>query len=224
MKLLCLSDLHGNLPHYLSLTPAEVVCIAGDVVPMWATNDNMAENLYNQAKWLYTRFYPWVDSLECDKVVMTWGNHDWIGMEPDLIPKYAGDKLVTLVDDPYVYNGVKFWGTPWQPIFQHWAFNLPESDLSQRWARIPLDTDVLIVHGPPRGFGDRVGKRRVGSKSLTMRIKEVQPKLVVCGHVHVGRGKYEIRGRNLNKRTIVYNCSVVDESYRMVHKPMEAEL
>lgn len=228
MKLLGMADLHGHLPDYRAVGAAEVICIAGDIVPMWASNAALdGENLYRQARWLYTRFYPWVDSLECDRVVMTWGNHDWIGMEPDLIPKYDGDKLVVLVDDPYVYEGVHFWGTPWQPIYNHWAFNLPEWELENRWDRIPDDTDILIVHGPPKGFGDRVGRQQVGSPSLTAKIRKVNPRWVVCGHVHNARGRYKLtpghRG-NLKSPTTVLNCSVVDTSYKLMFKGMEFEL
>ena len=47
---------------------------------------------------------------------------------------------------------IKVYGSPWQPEFCHWAFNLNRGpDLANKWSKIPLDTDILITHGPPQG-------------------------------------------------------------------------
>ncbi len=218
MKLLAMSDLHGHLP--VVTKPYDVICIAGDVVPLATISGRMADTLYKQAKWLITDFYPWIDSLPCDRVVMTWGNHDWIGMEPSVCPVYMGDKLQVLVDDPYSYNGVHFWGTPWQPVFHDWAFNLPEFELAERWGRIPKGTDVLIVHGPPKTFGDRVGREYVGSASLAARIRRIEPSYVICGHIHHGYGHYRLQGKT-NKTVNILNCSIVNGKYAPVNEPVE---
>ena len=45
-------------------------------------------------------------------------------------------------------------GGPWQPAYNHWAFNLPRGPaLAEKWALIPPGLDVLITHGPPLGLG-----------------------------------------------------------------------
>ena len=36
-------------------------------------------------------------------------------------------------------------GTPWQPEFGGWAFNLPRGmDCLNKWNSIPSDTDILV--------------------------------------------------------------------------------
>jgi Icc-related predicted phosphoesterase len=71
-----------------------------------------------------------------------------------------------------------------------WAFNLPRGpELARRWAWIPEDTDILITHGPPLGFGDRVDSgERVGCEDLLRRVRQLRPKLHLFGHIHEDGG------------------------------------
>jgi hypothetical protein len=46
----------------------------------------------------------------------------------------------------------------------------------------------------------------------------VRPRIVVCGHVHGGFGRYEHQG------IPIYNVSVVDEAYRLVNAPTIIDL
>ena len=34
-------------------------------------------------------------------------------------------------------EGLKFYGSPWTPVFYDWAFMLPEVELAGKWAMIP---------------------------------------------------------------------------------------
>ena len=55
-------------------------------------------------------------------------------------------------------EGVKVYGSPWQPWFGGWAFNLERGpDIAAKWALIPDDTDVLLTHGPPAGTALALG-------------------------------------------------------------------
>merc|ERR1711972_1001347 len=83
-------------------------------------------------------------------------------------------------------------GSPWQPEFCEWAFNLPRgSACADAWKRIPDDVDVLLTHGPPLGHGDLCdGGHRAGCEDL---LHTVQTRLKKCqlhafGHVHEGYG------------------------------------
>lgn len=69
-----------------------------------------------------------------------------------------------LCDSGTTVDGVSVWGSPWQPAFHDWAFNLPRGDACRaKWQLIPADTDVLITHGPPLGHGDLcLGGHRAG--------------------------------------------------------------
>lgn len=59
-----------------------------------------------------------------------------------------------LEDSGIELYGLKFYGTPWQPEFCRWAFNLPRGTAClEKWNLIP-ECDVLITHTPPVGHGD----------------------------------------------------------------------
>jgi len=41
--------------------------------------------------------------------------------------------------------GYKIYGTPWQPEYHDWAFNLPRDESLQNiWKAIPSDTEILV--------------------------------------------------------------------------------
>ena len=57
------------------------------------------------------------------------------------------------------------------------------------WAGIPLDTDILITHTPPRAHCDDA----YGCDDLRAALARVRPRLHVCGHVHQGRGATRVK-------------------------------
>ncbi|XP_062618352.1 metallophosphoesterase domain-containing protein 1-like [Saccostrea cucullata] len=53
--------------------------------------------------------------------------------------------------------GIKIHGSPWQPEFCDWGFNLPRGQpCLSKWDLIPCDTDILITHGPPLEIARRL--------------------------------------------------------------------
>jgi predicted phosphohydrolase len=113
--------------------------------------------------------------------------------------------------------GLKFWGTPWQPEFCRWAFNVPRGrDILEKWNKIPGDTDILIVHGPPVGYGDLTATGvRAGCVELLATIqKRVKPKYVVYGHIH------EAYGVRSDGRTVFINASTCDINYTPNNLPI----
>lgn len=130
------------------------------------------------------------------KVVVA-GNHDWAFAEVPGSPTSRaearalfGDEVLYLEDSGCVIEGLRFWGSPWQPEFRQWAFNLPRGEaLAKKWALIPQGTDVLITHGPPLGFGDRSSMAgRHGCADLRARVLELAPALHLFGHIHEDGG------------------------------------
>jgi Icc-related predicted phosphoesterase len=216
MRICCISDLHGELP---DIPPCDVLAIAGDICPDYRGGRRVSAE--RQVVFLNERFESWVGALPCRNVIGCFGNHDWVGVD-------AIDQVSTLVrswiktDEPTVIDGVKFWTTPWQPWFGDWAFTAPrdgEAFLAERWRTIPADTDVLIVHGPPRGYGDfTVSGTRTGSISLADRIAEIQPLLVVCGHIHEGYGVYYLG------ESVIANASLHNVHYQLTNPPIVFDL
>lgn len=201
MLIAALSDLHGhkhmNLP---AIPPADVLLIPGDVFASYVVDDPDLRHWQNavwQRKWMKERFLPWVESLPVSLVIATWGNHDFLGTRPYKRGGYGQVNPIThpklvIQDSGHTFGGLKFWGSPWARDCGPWAFMASEPALRKKYARIPDDTDVLLSHGPPFGFGDGIplkshepffpGVQQVGSPALLERVREIKPKIVVFGH------------------------------------------
>jgi predicted phosphohydrolase len=146
------------------------------------------------------RAVAWLRSLPHRHKVVIAGNHDWTFARPSereasrALMKDAG---VTYLEDEgaiveHAGERARFWGSPWQPAFNDWAFNLPRgAALAEVWAKIPEGIDVLITHGPPTGFGDATsyGKGE-GCADLLARVKIARPRLHLFGHIHESGGAW----------------------------------
>lgn len=105
------------------------------------------------------------------------------------------DQVVYLEDSAFVIpNGdasIKVWGSPYQPEFCDWAFNLPIGEETRAKAKeIPTDVDVLVTHGPPAGHGDLCSHgAHAGCAHLLEEIRtRVMPSVHIFGHIHEGYG------------------------------------
>ncbi len=116
-------------------------------------------------------------------------------------------------------DGVKFYGSPWQPEFYDWAFNLPRGEkLAEKWDSIPNDTDILITHGPAYQMLDwTLNNQLVGCQDLFNRIMTVKPKIHVCGHIHCAYGQ-----KYFNDVEFL-NAAVLNERYQHENKPIKLE-
>lgn len=205
-----MSDLHGTLPPSKDLPKCDLVLIGGDIT--------RGHGPLDQSVWLHKEFKPWLTNLQTNKIIGVAGNHDFIWEKsPHLVPSMP---WTYLQDSETEFKEWKIYGTPWQPRFYDWAFNMDEPNLKKRWDLIPDDTDILVLHGPPKGFGDWVerDKTHTGSPSLTEKIKEIKPKLVIYGHIHPGYGVYELPGITM------VNASILDDRYKWVNDPVEVTL
>lgn len=111
--------------------------------------------------------------------------------------------------------GLKIYGTPWQPEFCKWAFNVPRGkDCLDKWELIPANIDVLISHTPPLGHGDLCCTNvRAGCVELLSTVQQrVKPKYHVFGHVHEGYGITS------DGKIIFINASTCDINY-LPHNP-----
>lgn len=171
-------------------------------------------------------FLWWFDKLDnYDYKVFISGNHDF-GFEREhqkLIELLTGYKNVDYLQDERMdlwYEDdqqLVLYGTPWQPEFHNWAFNLPRGEkLKEKWDMIPTDVDILITHGPPFGKLDYVpfDGVNVGCEELLKKIQEIKPKINVFGHIHEGYG-YVFDGN-----THYINASVLNGRYEYRNKPV----
>lgn len=170
-------------------------------------------------------FFAWYNSLNYKNKIFIAGNHDW-GFQRDpktireILRKYPD--ITYLQDSSITINGIKIYGSPHQPYFYDWAFNLQRGpQLKAMWDKIDLDTDILISHGPaadtgyldlcPDGF-------HAGCVDLKEAIDRIKPKLHLCGHIHDGYGVYE------TPDTLFINASTLNERYEVAHKPIIIEI
>lgn len=169
----------------------------------------------------------WLHALPHKHKIVVAGNHDWCFVrEPQAAIEILGD-IVYLQDAEITIDGVRFWGSPWQPEFNDWAFNLPRGEaLARKWALIPTNIEVLITHGPPHGIGDDSGEPlRQGCAELLAAVRRVRPLLHLFGHIHQDGGFWEQEGMcfaNVTCWECVRGATVIDveEKDRRV-TPME---
>jgi Icc-related predicted phosphoesterase len=215
-----ISDTHQHHKE-LDLPGGDILIHAGDIM----TSGYDYEELKNFCKWF--------DNLNnYDLKVFIAGNHDrlfqmnhFIAMEIVNSYKwidYLQDESLTSYNDgpngEYPEENIKIYGSPWQPEFYDWAFNLPRNskELKEKWDAIPNDIDILITHGPPFGILDTTiynPQYHLGCELLTEAVNRIKPKIHVFGHIHTGYG-YKFNGT-----THFFNASVLNEKYNLAHKP-----
>jgi predicted thioesterase len=231
MRIVAISDQHGYLP---DIPPCDLLVVAGDVCP-----DRIGVRVamvYPEAQlaWFDLRVRPWLAAAPATHKLLTWGNHDWCGERcsfRDDAPAHArSTDLQILVDEattvPFADGAgdLTVWATPWSNQFMEWAFMKEPQALEPVYAAIPAGIDVLVTHQPPCGYGDGAYDVRarqvvpVGSRELLAAIERVRPRVVVCGHVHGGYGRYEHAG------IPIYNVSIVNERYVPVNAPTVIDL
>lgn len=156
------------------------------------------------------------------------GNHDIIFETSNLAAKeIRQDGTHYLEDSSVVIDGIHFYGSPWQPAFYDWAFNLPRNSpaLARKWESIPSDTDVLITHGPPYGILDvtkdyfNSPNHSVGCELLRQEVADrLLLKLHCFGHIHHSYGQVKV------DNTLFVNAAICDESYQPTRDPIVVEI
>jgi predicted phosphodiesterase len=184
-------------------------------------------------------FFQWFDAIDnYDTKILIAGNHDrWMQNDSkearSLLSEYyktieylEDEDLVLYFDGPngdYPEDNVRIYGSPWQPEFYNWAFNLPRNgeELKAKWDAIPDNTDILITHGPAQTYLDTSGAPYntplLGCELLKERIELINPKIHVCGHIHGGYGYY------FNGHTHFFNASILNEQYNYTNLPFNFE-
>ena len=149
----------------------------------------------------------WLRGLPHRTKIVVAGNHDFAFIEHEAEARALVADFVYLQDSGATIAGVSFWGSPWQPAYNDWAFNLPRgAALAEKWALVPEGTDVLITHGPPMGIGDRGPvPGRLGCEDLLARVRAVRPKAHFFGHIHQDGGVWR-EGETLFVNATTWEC------------------
>ena len=221
-KLLCLSDLHGNLIDLPLSKECDAIIISGDICPL----SNHSVDF--QKIWYEEKFLPWVRSLQ-RSCYFTFGNHDFFAqyINPNNLTceynKQTKTEIIASIDTTLNINiqsenKIKVGFTPGSLPFYDWAFNYPEEKIKE-----VLDSfgkcDIIVSHGPAFGLLDKtIRGEHVGSHALREYIDEFWPSAICVGHIHssVGVMRYG--------ETVVVNASCVDEQYKLVNTGTVVEI
>lgn len=201
MRLVLISDTHGQHER-LEIPAGDVLIHAGDLT----THGQITE---------LPAFNDFLRGLPHRHKFIVAGNHDFCFEEQPQACAELLSQAIYLQDEAVALDGVRFYGSPWQPRFFDWAFNLDRgAPLCAKWDLIPPDTDVLITHGPPWGKGDLNSEgERVGCRDLWV-VQRVRPRLHIFGHIHEGYGLTQAAS------TTFANASNCDLRYRPVNPPL----
>ena len=240
MKICHLSDTHTYHERFTT-PPCDVLIHSGDIGNRTTLND-------------LTLFLNWFETQPATKKIFIAGNHDLVLDKKEAVKQkalgnmYGWSKLqddykramevighynVTyLADTDYVYQGIKFYGSPYSPSFhrERWAFNADRgAEISKHWAKIPSDVNVLITHTPVYGILDDLKEAarpnedtHAGCTDLLGVIKKrlFALKLHCCGHVHDNFGVLQVRLSN-SRRALFSNAAVFSNgAVQLIKEPL----
>lgn len=214
MKIVCISDTH-NCNAQIQVPEGDLLIHSGD-----ATTTGTIEEI--------RLFNKWFSKLPHQYKIFVAGNHDWLFERQNALARSLLDTgIIYLQDSSVEIEGMRIYGSPWQPRFFDWAFNLSRGpELEKKWRLIPDDVEILITHGPPNGILDAVprswGIENTGCEELRNRVETLSAhgdlKIHVFGHIHCGYGVEEQFGIKF------INASACDEAYLPDNKPIAIEI
>jgi predicted phosphodiesterase len=209
MKIVVISDTHMSL--------GEVLLPGGDV--LIHCGDLLSHGTYKE----FYRELSILRDLKKDYQVVLYcpGNHDFYVQENQSLVKEAclNAGITLLLDKRVIINGIKFYGTPWTPIFYDWAFNASHAQQIELFSQIPEDTDILVTHGPAYGILDLTcHHEKIGSQALLDKIQKLRNlKYHLFGHCHYSYGTSFIETEN--NKYIAANCATCGEDYNPTNLP-----
>lgn len=182
MKLLALSDLHGDYSHVEAIRSKagdfDVLAISGDL-----TNFGPDEKV-NELLDMFN-----------EPIMAVPGNCDNVSLLKILVMK-----AISLHNSSHTIGEYTFVGlggsnpTPFNTPFELSEKRIGES-IGTLLSKLNNNNNkkiVLISHAPPRNTTDRVAGGNVGSEALERFLGRFD--LIICGHIHEARGQVRING------------------------------
>ncbi|KAA8902604.1 Metallo-dependent phosphatase-like protein [Sphaerosporella brunnea] len=177
----CVSDTHGRHP---AIPEGDLLIHAGDL-----TLSGTRHEIQVTLDWLSTLPHP-------HKIIIG-GNRDLFLSEPGAIEELHWHGMLYLRDQPELLHfptigrSLKIYGSPRTPKHGTGVFQYPRKRSRAVWeGTVPIDTDILITHGPPFAHLDLAGR---GCKGLLRELWRTRPLLHVFGHIHGGHGIEAVR-------------------------------
>ncbi|CAL3965058.1 unnamed protein product [Diplocarpon coronariae] len=209
-RFVCISDTHNAGPGgAFKLPKGDVLIHAGDM-----TNQGTFSELKKTIEWL--------EEADFEAKILVAGNHD-ITLDSEFYSQYGlyfhnqnpqdtakcqellerspsiqwlkhESAVVSLVSPSGPHTTFKIFGSPYSPTNGMWAFGYSTEEATNIWDQIPLDSDIVVTHTPPKYHCDeRKDRRAAGCEALRHALWRVRPRMAVCGHVHDARGVEIVR-------------------------------
>jgi Icc-related predicted phosphoesterase len=211
MKILHISDTHGFHDGFPKdyFNGIDMIIHSGD-----CSNSGYLQNSVVEI----SNFLNWYETIPVKYKILVAGNHD------TAIARKAIKKedmimrgIAYLENESIQIKGLKIWGSPITPTFGQWSFMKARDKTHEVWDTIPTDTDIVIVHGPPKGIRDLSLDREnnlemCGDKALAKRMNIVNPQLMCFGHIHNCKGIInQGTSKHYGSRTLFSNGACVDD-------------
>ena len=122
MKIVCISDTH-NCNEEIAVPDGDLLIHSGD-----ATNSGSIAEV--------SAFLKWFASLPHRHKIFVAGNHDWLFERQNALARQmTEDAGITYLEDSAIeIEGLMIYGSPWQPRFFDWAFNLSRgAAMAAKW-------------------------------------------------------------------------------------------
>ena len=207
MRLVVVSDTHGQ-HEALGCLEGDVLIHCGDFCDGFRRDPRDVEAVDS-----------WFAKQRFDLVLCVGGNHDFSAEDRVGNGGPVFEHAVWLQDQVHIHREIKFYGSPWLPHLEGWAFYLTSEALREKWSMIPGDTNVLITHTPPFGILDQPrSQQHCGCPHLLERVEAVKPRFHVFGHNHASAGVQD-RGA-----TTFVNASIVDSSFNVARSAVILDL
>lgn len=203
MILGAISDTHNHHSNKWEIQPCDVLIHCGDF---------SFQGNFSEVQQFVKDFKKAKKDSGAKYAIIVPGNHEkGVQANEQFFREYCEQNdIIVLIHEEIVLDGVRFFGTPWQPYFCNWAYNVEnEQDLDRYYSEIPDDTQVLITHCPPYKILDYSPMcGNVGSKELQNRVMQLKKlKFHFFGHIHYSQGFQIFHGIKF------VNCAILGDQY-----------
>lgn len=211
MKILAVSDLHGNIKpliNYLKYNKVDLVIIAGDITHFGPAE--LGEDLLNEISSFQVPVLVIPGNCDPESIYVNMDNSQAMNIHArNLIIKNIGicgfgGSNPTPFDTPLEFEEVQIYDEAKKALE-----GIKEQEIT-----------LFITHAPPYGTKTDLlpSGAHVGSKSLRKIIEELQPTVNICGHIHEARGTDKIGD------TQIVNSGELSEGYGCLIKIPDASL
>lgn len=204
-----ISDTHGFHTQLKIPDNVDILIHSGD-----STNQKNPFLNWNE----FINFVKWYSSIPVKYKILISGNHDSSleSLKKDAKELLKDNGIIYLEDELIKIKEIMIYGTPWTPTFEDWCFMKNRDKMYKVWEKVPLDTNILISHGPPKGILDLTENRdytleQVGDKAILKYLEKWKDlKYVLFGHIH-NRGNITNTGiRELDGIKFINSSGVED--------------